>query len=225
MNFKIFVTLFSFFVSGLVEAYQNDFALKGGVSFAFSHLKYIDHTEDNAAGVGFNTNFGYRFTRFEFNLTSFIALGEMERLTYQIGNTRVQGEGSFNHASFAPTLRYYFETRPAGQWHWYVSAGPVWSINTFKLDDFTVESGLYKDEYRYSYLSRGWMISFGLEEILASKSLMPAYAEILIAHQTAYQVALLDNSDFKEVTTLATNRVRTNIYTTTVMLNIGIVFF
>src|SRR5690606_34925796 len=107
----------------------------------------------------------------------------------------------------------------------YVAAGPVWSINTLKLEDFTVESGLYKEEYRYSYLSRGWMLTVGIEEILPSKSLKPAYVELLVAYQTAYQVALLDNSDFKEVITLQQDKVRTNIYTTTIMLNVGIVFF
>src|SRR5690606_19558521 len=165
MNSRIVTLLFLFF-SVQAFAYENDFALKGGVSFAHSHLKYIDHTEDNALGIGFNTNFGYRFSRWEFNLTSFITLGEMEHLTYQIGNTRVQGEGSFNHASFGTTIRYYFDIRPMNKWHWYVAAGPVWSINTLKLEDFTVESGLYKEEYRYSYLSRGWMLTIGLEEIL-----------------------------------------------------------
>src|SRR5690606_26318954 len=166
-------------------------------------------------GIGFNTNFGYRFTRWEFNLTSFVALGEMERLTYQIGNTRVQGEGSFNHASFAPTVRYYFDVRPRGEWHWYIAAGPVWSINTFKLEDFVVDSGQFLEDYRYSYLSRGWLITIGLEEILPSKALKPAFIELLVAYQTAYEVSLLDNSDFKEVATLSTDDVRTNIYTTT----------
>lgn len=224
MNFRIVALLFTL-LAPQAYAYENDFALKGGVSFAFSHLKYIDHSEDNAYGIGFNTNFGYRFRKWEFNLTSFIALGEMERLTYQIGNTRVQGEGSFNHASFGPSARYYFDIRPMNKWHWYIAAGPVWSINTLKLEDFSVESGLYKEEYRYSFLSRGWMFTIGLEEILASKALKPAYIELLVAYQSAYQVALLDNSDFKEVITLQTDKVKTNIYTTTVMLNIGIVFF
>src|SRR5690606_9127433 len=169
--------------------------------------------------------FGYRFTNWEFNLTSFVALGEMERLTYQIGNTRVQGEGSFNHASFGPTLRYNFDAHLYKKWRYYASIGPVWSINTLKLEDFNIESGLYKEEYRYSYSSRGWMFSFGVEELLPSKALKPAYVELLIAYQTAYQVALLDNSDFKEVVTLQQDKVRTNIYTTTIMLNIGIVFF
>jgi hypothetical protein len=223
MNFKFLATLF-FFIQA-AYAYENDFALKGGVSLARSHLKYIDHSEDQAWGIGFNTNFGYRFSQFEFNLTSFIALGEMERLTYQIGNVRVQGEGSFNHASFGPTLRYYFDLSPKAQWHWYLAIGPIWSINTFKLEDFTVETGEYLEDYRYSYMSRGWMLSIGIEEILASKALKPAYIEFLAAYQTAYQVALLDNSDFKEVLTLKTDRVRTNIYTATFMLNIGIVFF
>lgn len=224
MNSKFPYLLFLFF-SLSAHAYQNDFALKAGVSLANSHLKYIDHAKDKAWGIGFNTNVGYRFEKLEFNLTSFVALGEMERLTYQIGNTRVQGEGSFNHASFGPTVRWYFDLKFKEKWNLYTAIGPVWSINTLKLEDFTVESGLFKKQYRYSYLSRGWMFSIGVEEILPSKSLLPAFIEFLIAYQTAYQVALLDNSDFKEVTTLQTDKVRTNIYTTTIMLNIGIVLF
>ncbi|MBH47491.1 MAG: hypothetical protein CME71_04925 [Halobacteriovorax sp.] len=225
MNSRILLTLIILSFIQSANAYENEFALKAGGSVAFSHLKYIDHSEDNAGGVGFNTNFGYRFKSFEFNLTSFTAFGEMEKLTYQIGGTRVDGEGSFNHASFGPTLRYYFDVRPNTKWQWYIALGPVWSINTFKLEDFSVQSGTYKKQYRYSYNSRGWMLTIGLEEALISKDLNPAYIELLIAYQTAYQVALLDNSDFKQVLTLESDSVRTNIYTTTVMINIGLMVF
>tara|TARA_R110000868_G_scaffold156866_4_gene383953 strand:- start:2742 stop:3419 length:678 start_codon:yes stop_codon:yes gene_type:complete len=222
-KFLLFITLF--LISNFSFGYENEFALKAGASVAYSHLKYIDHSEDNAGGVGFNTNFGYRFSRFEFNLTSFTAFGEMEKLTYQIGGTRVDGEGSFNHASFGPTLRYYFDVRPNGKWHWYVAVGPIWSINTFKLEDFTVQSGTYRKQYRYSYNSRGWMFTIGLEEAFANKILNPAYIELLVAYQTAYQVSLLDNSDFKQVLTLESDKVRTNIYSTTVMINFGLIVF
>lgn len=226
MNSKVLPLFALFFlVCNKTFAYENEFTLKAGASLAFSHLKYIDHSEDNAVGVGFNTNFGYRFSHWEFNLTSFTAFGEMEKLTYQIGSTRVQGEGSFNHASFGPTIRYYFNPKPSGNWMFYLATGPLWSINTFKLEDFTVESGLFKSKYRYSYTSRGWLAVIGVEEAPLPKSMMPAFIEVLIAYQTAYAVALLDNSDFKHVETLQKDKVRTNIYTTTVMVNFGIIAF
>ncbi len=226
MNFRNFIITFSICLfTNLSFAYENEFALKGGISTAFSHLKYIDHTNDNALGIGFNTNFGYKFKRWEFNLTSFIAFGEMEKLTYEIGNTRVQGEGSFNHFNFAPTARYYFDVKPNGNWKLYLSTGPVWSLNTFTLEDFTVESGFYMKDYRYSYTSRGWMVVLGIEEGLPSKDLKPTFIGFLYSYQTAYEVALLDNSDFKNVETLQTDKVRTNIYTSLFMINFGIVFF
>ena len=226
MIFKRLLLLFSIsLVASNGYAYENDFALKGGVSTAFTYLKYIDHTDDTALGIGFNTNFGYKYKRWEFNLTSFIAFGEIEKLTYEIGNTRVQGEGNFNHVNFAPTARYYFDVKLNGKWNFYISTGPVWSLNTFKFEDFTVESGSFKEEYRYSYTSRGWLLAFGFEEGLASKDLKPTYIEFLYTYQTAYQVALLDNSDFKNVETLQEDKVRTNIYTSLFMINFGIVFF
>lgn len=225
MTSKLAALLYFLIHSTIVFGYENEFALKGGFSTAFSHLKYIDSTEDNALGIGFNTNFGYKFKRWEFNLTSFIAFGEMEKLTYQIGNTRVQGEGSFNHVNFAPTARYYFDVKENGNWKPYLSTGPVWSLNTFKLEDFVVESGSYKKEYRYSYTSRGWLVALGIEEGFATKYLKPAFIEILYSYQTAYEVALLDNSDFKNVETISSDKVRTNIYTSIVMINFGIVIF
>jgi len=225
MNSKLLLFILTLLNSTFVFAYENEFALKGGFSTAFSHLKYIDHSQDNALGIGFNTNFGYKLKRWEFNLTSFIAFGEMEKLTYQIGNTRVQGEGSFNHVNFAPTARYYFDVKENGNWKCYLSVGPVWSLNTFKLEDFTIESGAYKEEYRYSYTSRGWLVALGFEEGLATKYLKPTFIEFLYSYQTAYEIALLDNSDFKNVETLNTDKVRTNIYTSIFMINFGIVFF
>mgnify|MGYP003684526607 CR=1 FL=1 len=225
MNSKLFILLLTLLQTSLVYSYENDFALKGGISTAFSHLKYIDSSQDNALGIGFNTNFGYKFKRWEFNLTSFIAFGEMEKLTYQIGNTRVQGDGSFNHVNFAPTARYYFDVREDGKWKCYLYTGPVWSLNTFKLEDFTVESGNFNKKYRYSYTSRGWLLALGFEEGLSDKDLKPTFIEVLYSYQNAYEVALLDNSDFKNVETLNSDKVRTNIYTSILMINFGIVFF
>lgn len=227
MNSKLLILIFilTIFNSASLFAYKNDFALKGGVSTGFNHVKVNKKNNNNAIGVGINTNFGYKFERWEFNLTSVIAFGEMEKLTYQIGNTRVQGDGSFIHVNYAPTARYYFDVKENGKWKSYLSLGPVWSLNTFKLEDFTIESGTFKKEFRFSYSSRGWMIALGFEEGLASKDLKPTFIEFLYSYQTAYEVALLDNSDFKKVETLDTDRVKSNIYSSIFMINFGIVFF
>ena len=74
-------------------------ALKGGLGIAQATIHAFDSSEDHMTGTGFNTQFGYRFSDWKVNLTSYIFWGKIDDLKFEANQTSVVGSGVFSNLS------------------------------------------------------------------------------------------------------------------------------
>lgn len=207
------------------NAYQNDMSLKGGLGISQAQIKALRNTKDDMTGFGFNTQFGYRFTQFEINLSSYIYWGSIDDLEFNATGTTVAGDGTFRHVSFGPIFKYITNWQPIRDWNFYFGLGPVWSLQTIKLNEFETTEGEFEDKYKLSYRSNGGMLVIGLEEILPFKEMHPVYIELLYSYTKSSRVYLSDASDFAEVRPISEGESRQDIRGNFVMINAGITFF
>lgn len=222
---KVFFIFYILLFSLNVHAFQNDMALKGGLGLSQATIHAFDSSEDHMTGFGFNTQFGYRFEKWEVNLASYIYWGKIDDLRFHANNTSVVGSGAFRHVSFGPVFKYLFEWQPIKSWNFYMGAGPSWSMQTVRLQEFQTTTGTFSKDYKLTYISRGGMISFGIEELLPFKEMHPVYLEILYSYKKSKDVSVVDASDFTEVRTISTEETKQDIRGSFIMINAGITLF
>lgn len=220
------IALFTFLIlSQKAFAFQNDMSLKGGLGVSQAQIKAIGDTKDYMTGFGFNTQFGYRFTQWEVNLASYIYWGEIDDLQFSATGSTVFGDGTFRHVSFGPIFKYTTNWQPFNGYHFHLGLGPVWSLQTVKLNEFETTAGEFEADYKLSYRSTGGMLVIGVEEILPFKEMHPVYVELLFSYTESSRVYLSDASNFAEVRPISESESEQSIRGHFVMINAGITFF
>lgn len=222
---RIKITVLFFLLSSSCFAWQNDMSLKGGLGLSQATIHAFDDSEDHMTGFGFNTQFGYRFTNWEINLASYIYWGTIDDLRFRANGASVVGSGGFRHVSFGPVFKYIFNWQPIRDWNFYVGLGPTWSMQTVRLREFQTTSGVFTSDYKLTYISRGGMLSIGIEEILPFKEMHPVYLEILYSYKKSKDVSVVDASNFAEVRTISTEESEQDIRGSFIMINAGITLF
>ena len=236
MNFKIFSALIFLFLCFKIQAFEEDFVLRGGFSIVEGRNNALEDedaegekededSEDEFIGFGVNSTFGYRWKFWEFQFASHIFFGKIDDFFFETSNTRVQGSGRFRHVSFSPQFRYNLQKPIYKKWVPYVFLGPVWSLQTINLDKYSIANGSFRGDDKFNTLSRGAMIAVGVEEKLPYKQMHSTYLEVLFSYQEAYKTALIDASDNKDVELIESSNPLQEIRGTFVMFNMGIIVF
>jgi hypothetical protein len=220
-----FLIIFILFYSVKSFSYENDMALKGGLGVAQATIHAFDSSEDHMTGTGFNTQFGYRFTDWEINLTSYIFWGKIDDLRFEANQASVVGSGVFSNLSFGPIVKKIFEYQPIRGWNLYLGAGYSYALQTVKLKDFQASNGNFTSNYKLTYISRGPTAVLGIEELLPFKEMHAVYVELLYSNQISKKVSVVDTTDFAEVKTITTEESRQNIRGSFFMINAGITLF
>ncbi len=204
---RILTTIFFFLLLNITaHAYRYDFSLKGGFSQTWASLNGTNGTADEMHGTGFNTHFGYKWKYFELTFSSYIYWGSIEDLAFQArGETINIDEGTFRHVSFGPILRYQFRgVQPFKNWFLFAGLGPVWSLQTIKVDEFRSSGPLYTSNDKLAFESTGGSLVFGLEEDLPYKEMHPVIIEFIYSYKKSQEVSVVDASDFVETNILST---------------------
>lgn len=223
MKWLIFILFF--IKSESLLAFQNDWSLRAGVGLSQATVHAFDSSEDNFTGVGFNTQFGYRFKRIEANFASYIYGGKIDDLRFNASGTDVIGSGTFVSASFGPMVKIFSNWQPFSGWYFYGSGGYAYSLQTIKLNNFQLSSGVFDKKYKLTYISRGPMLSIGIEEILPFKEMHPVFIELLYSYNKSKEANIVDTSDFTEVKKIATEESPQKIKENFFMINAGITLF
>jgi hypothetical protein len=216
--------IFLFFSSPLY-AYKNELALKGGVGLSLNTVQGKNNTEDTFVGYGFNSHFGYRFTKWEFNISSHVFFGKAKAIEFSANNTTIVGTGVMRTVSFGPLFKYLTDYTPYKNWHFFLSLGPTWSIKTVKIEEYRTSGGTFKENDKLTYISRGGIFSFGIEEILNYKQEHPVYLEFMYGYYRAHDVSLVDASDNTSVQVLSTESAGNDIEDHIFMVNFGMTIF
>ena len=213
-------------LSSSASAYRYKFFLKGGVSQVWADLHGTGNTEDEMHGTGFNTHFGYKWKYFELSFSSYIYWGEWEDLTFNAEGETISGEGTFRHVSFGPVLRYQFRgVQPFKNWFLFAGIGPVWSLQTVKLDEFTSTGPKFNRNKKLAFESTGGVLSIGLEEDLPYKEMHPVFIEFVYSYKKSRKLSIVDASNFVETNILSTQEADQDLSGSFFMLSIGFTVF
>ncbi len=222
-SFNIFI--FSILFCCNVYGYSREWALKGGVGLANNLVDSLFDKDDYFLGAGFNTQYGYRYNKWEFNFTSYIFLGSIDTIRVNANSSEIEGKGFYRRASFGPIAKYITDWKYKKNWRYYFFGGPIWSLQTVKFDEFQVISGTFKKDYKLTYKSKGFVIGLGIEEQLPYKEMHAVFIEILYTYLKAYKISVVDATDFAEVETLSTERTGQRILDQVIMINMGLTIF
>ncbi len=213
-------------LSSSAHAFRYKLSLRGGISQSWGDINALEGTEDEMHGTGFNTHFGYKWKYFEITLSSYIYWGSIEGLTFKARNETINGEGTFRHVSFGPLLRYQLRgVQPVKDWFMFIGIGPVWSLQTVKLDKFSSTGPLYNKKQKLTFESTGGSFVFGFEEDLAYKEMHPVFIEFMYSYKKSNKVSVVDASDFTETNVLATQETDQDLSGHFYMVSIGMLLF
>lgn len=225
MRKLLVTTLLSFFIFE-VHAYRYDFSLKGGISQTYAHINGTDKSEDLMHGTGFNTHFGYKWKYFELTLSSYIYWGEIEALTFNADGETITGEGTFRHVSFGPVLRYQFRgVQPFKNWFLFAGLGPVWSLQTIKMEEFTASGPKFNRNKKLAFESTGGVLAIGLEEDLPYKEMHPVFVEFVYSYKKSRKLSIVDASDFVETNILSSQEADQDLSGHFFMISLGFTVF
>lgn len=225
----ISLLFFAILISQNSFGYQEKFAMKGGVNGSYIHQQTFDISKEDLGGLGFNTHFGYRWTDWEINLSSYVSLGKFEELRLKAGDSVSDIEGLVRNVSFGPTFKYFTDWHATKLYRVYVSFGPQWALQTFKIDDskdINIPSEqIFSEDRKITHRSIGASFSIGAEEILDDKRDYPVYIEFAYQFLVSQKVFLVDISDRKKVETIVREEPSKHNDTHIYMLNLGMTFF
>jgi len=200
--------------------------LRAGPGITQRKIHASNKTEDNLLAGGFTTSFTYTpHLQWEVGIASYIYFGKIDRLEYAVNGNTVHGNGSFRSTTFLPIVKYITDISPKNAWNLYLTGGPAWSLQSFKLQSFIDSHGVVRNHHKITYESRGAVIGFGFQEMLMYKELHAAYVEFLYSYMEAHKVNLVDSSDFTKVQTVSYDDQKSPINGNIFMLNFGIVLF
>jgi hypothetical protein len=201
-------------------------ALKAGPSISYRTLHADFNTEDHFVTPGINTQVSISFTnQWHLALQGHIFMGKNDKLEYELNGQRLPGQGSYSSVSFGPVIQYIFEQEIKPTWHYYIKTGPLWSMQSLKLQPFRDNQGVIRSQHKVTYESGGAMIGLGVEEILPYKKLHPVYVELVFKYMQGRKITLVDASDFTEVERVSYDDRETQINGFTLLLNMGITVF
>lgn len=197
---------------GYKTAFENNFSLKGGLSYASmvqksSLLAQFDdddgerESHSDNEGFGLNTSAGYKWSNWEVLVASDILFGKLEDMTFQVLNQEVRGDGSFRVFSLSPMIRYYTPYTAWNRWTFYTSAGPTWSLHTFIIKN-QLNGTDFDHKKRLSFENRGGSLNIGIEEIVPYKETHPAFFEVGYSYMRSHRIFIVDASNFKDAITL-----------------------
>jgi len=206
-------------------------AVKGGVGLSYFEVRNnmepddVGENEEHHLGGAMNTQFTYRYKRWELGAASYVHFGKMKNFRYTIANNTIVGDGMMISVSYGPILKYYTDYSPRDPWQLYLLLAPQWALHTVNLSRYEVRQGEYSDKYKISYQTRGVMVGVGAEELLPHKEMHPAYLELVFYYNLVHRASILDKGDYQEVEPIEEERVDHQVKGYIIMLNIGITFF
>ena len=222
-------TLFTLLVLSLFNiefsfAQQNEFALKGGFSAGGAQITTPSDIEDRFFVGGLITHYGYRATKWEFNIFSNILLGQIENAQLLAYNTQARGEGTLRVLTIGPQLKYISEIRPSNKfknYNLYGSLAPLWGVKAIYLDN---PEGNIDNKKKFVYNSAGFSFSIGAEDIIKKNKEFPIFVELQYIYLYSYKVSLVDYSDTLYTKTLSTQNAHKDTRLQAILLNFGVTF-
>lgn len=224
---KLIALIFvNFILVANAHAYRYDFFLKGGVNQAYAKIKGNEGSNDLLRGTGFNTHFGHKWKYFDIAFSSNIYWGEIEDISFNAGNENIRGEGSIRHVSFGPILRYQFRgVEIYKDWFLFAGLGPVWSIQTIKMESFNSSGPNFNRNQKLVYESTGGVFVIGFEEDLPYKEMHQVYVELSYSYKKSKELSIVDASDFVETNILSTQEAQQDLSGHYYMISIGFTVF
>lgn len=221
------MVLFLHFTTFSAFALEDALVLKGGFNVVRSKVEALSGTKDSFGGVGFNTHFGYKWTKWEGTLSSYVFWGKIEsELQFDTNNRNISGFGTYQNVSFGPIIKRHSRIlSPADTWTLYYGAGPQWSLKTIKISRFTNDDGGLGQNRKMTYQSFGGIAVIGIEEDLADAKLHPMYVELGYGYAKSNELSIVDISKVEETNILSKEDQKPDVTTHFFILSFGMSIF
>ncbi|MBF0312710.1 MAG: hypothetical protein HQK50_04805 [Oligoflexia bacterium] len=151
----------------------NDFVLRGGAGASISGFMAYNlpvRAKIFHGGGSFASQFGYKFERLEWSISSYCTISEIQDIRLVVGNSEIESdEGKLTSVTFGPKLRYYFPWELLKHWSGYVTAGGLAGLMTLKFEKARVSGSTFQPHQKLAYQGEGAVFGLGVE-LRAKKS-------------------------------------------------------
>lgn len=235
MRLLLLITL-SFLLSLSSYSFEDQMFLKAGLNASINRLGVFEQDEADDddkeisgnsyfGGFGFNTQFGYRWKRYEFSISSTILLGKVKDLAFKVNENTFVGSGNYQNLMVSPTLKYFIPWKPLKNWRMSFGVSPIWSQQTIRLKEFVSTGPFAGRNFKLTYDSIGWGLSIGIEENLRYKEMHPVYIELSFVRLYSVHSYLVDTSDSTKTNVLSRSDAKKDVGAEALIFSMGIVLF
>ena len=209
-----------------VLSYDNQFAFKAGIGASFSEVMGMSDRSEGYWSGAWQTQVGYRFDKWEFAMTSYVQVGTIHNLQFQLNKDHISGDGKMNSILFGPLAKYYSDVTYKKSWHPYAGAGPLIAVQTLWPDRYVGANGeQYNNRYRLVYHGRGFAMAFGLEEKESAKEQHPVFCEFYYSYLQAYKVVTVEQGNFFQNEIISSEDLTQKVHQRIFMISVGATIF
>lgn len=224
---KYLCTIFFLFLSQSLFAYENDYALKVAGYYSVSNITNIKIGSEPPMGLGISTHVGYRYTKWEFNFSSYLNFARFKDVRVRVNDSNVHGDGTLQSVTFGPTVRYY----DLGHYNNligtpYFAAGIHTIVQTFRfgLSNVEVNGGRFNGENNLNTLGYGTLLAVGFDKSVGNNKKKNFFIELAYSANQSKRKSEVESTT-TQVRLIQSENSKQAVYEQTFFLGVGLTLF
>ncbi len=220
---KTFFFLFLSSFSLHTYAYENDFALKVGVAYSYTALSDVEVIHNIPLGFGLSSHVGYRFTRWETNISSYLNFSKLKGMEVEANGSEINGDGNFQSVTFGPTVRYYYIDHPTKYGVPYVLGGAQMAMQTMSFGVNTyINGGSFDELHKLTFEGYGLLLGLGLDK--NKKDKRNYFTEFVYITNMSRKTSEIGGTN-TQVELITTEHSKRKVFEHTFFLSVGMTLF
>lgn len=208
-------------------AYENEYALKVAGYYSASSITNIKIGNEPPMGAGISTHVGYRYTKWEFNFSSYLNFARFKDVRVRVNESNVHGDGTLQSVTFGPTVRYYDLS------HYnsligtpYFAAGLHTIVQTFRfgLSNVEVNGGRFNGENNMNTLGYGTLLAIGFDKSVGNNKKKNFFIELAYSANRSKRFSEVESST-TQIRLIQSENSKQPVYEQTFFLGVGLTLF
>lgn len=206
-------------------SYENDYALKIAGYYSVSSISSIKITNEPPLGGGLSTHVGYRYTNWEFNISSYLNFAKLKDVRVRANESTVHGDGNFQSVTFGPTVRYYDldHYTPIGTPYYAIGIHAVVQSFKFGLNNVDVDGGHFNGQNNLDAQGWGGLLALGFDKSVRSNKKKNYFIELVYSANRSHRKSEVESNNTQ--IRLIRSGYSSPIFEQTFFLGVGLTLF
>lgn len=219
------IILITFLFSFNLYAQENSYSFKIAGAYTLTKVSKVQYLDRLPLGGGLSTHVGYRFNKWEFNMSSYVNFAQIKEVRVQVNNSTIKGDGNFQSITFGPTSRYYFVDQEAKLGTPYILSGAhmVMQSMKFGVRDVKIDGGYFNHENKLTFEGYGLLTGLGMNKT-KKKNKESYYFEVAYIANRSRKTSEVGGTN-TQVRLIHSESAKIPIFEQTVFISVGLILF